>query len=539
MSCPASPSAAVVSAGALCLCVATVLLATGSNPTALSTASTRSPTSLVRGVDRGLMRPTTAAALTTMREVPQMAEGFSGEATSAWAAAGPQWAAPLVAAASSALALWWWAARRSVRRPLAALAELPTAVTHLAPPMAMFTTTAKVIQPKIRGFICTTTHPIGCEKRVQEEIAYARAHPPTSPGPKRVLVIGCSTGYGLSTRITAAFGYQAATLGVFLAGPPTKGRPAAAGWYNTVAFEKAALEAGLYARSLNGDAFDSTTKARTVEAIKRDLGTVDLVVYSIAAPKRTDPATGVLHKACLKPIGATYTNRTVNTDKAEVTDVSIEPASPEEIADTVKVMGGEDWELWIQALSEAGVLAEGAKTVAYSYIGPEMTWPVYWSGTIGEAKKDVEKAAKRITQQYGCPAYPVVAKALVTQASSAIPVVPLYICLLYRVMKEKGTHEGCIEQMVRLLTTKLYPENGAPIVDEAGRVRVDDWEMAEDVQQAVKDLWSQVSTANLKDISDFAGYQTEFLRLFGFGIDGVDYDQPVDVEADLPSAAQQ
>jgi len=434
----------------------------------------------------------------------------------------------LTAALAAAVAAVWVAVRWARRS--AAAAEASPLVT-----VALHSTTGTVIKPKVRGFICTTTHPKGCEARVEQEIAYAKAHKPAAPGPKKVLVIGCSTGYGLSTRIAAAFAHGAATLGVFHAGPSTKGRPASAGWYNTAAFERAAQKEGLYARSINGDAFETATKTQTVEAIRKDLGQVDLVIYSLAAPRRTDPVTGQVYKAVLKPIGAPYTNRTLNTDKGEVTDITIQPANDEEIAETVKVMGGEDWELWIQALAAGGVLAPGAATAAYSYIGPEMTWPVYWSGTIGEAKKDVEKAARRITAAHGVAAYTVVAKALVTQASSAIPVVPLYICALYRVMKAKGTHEGCIEQMVRLLNTKLYGPEGKPVLDAEGRVRVDDWEMAEDVQQAVKDVWQQVQTESLKDLTDFQGYQEEFLRLFGFGIDGVDYDQPVDVDVTVPS----
>lgn len=395
-----------------------------------------------------------------------------------------------------------------------------------------------IVKPRIRGFVCVTAHPKGCEAKVRLEIAVAQAakHQAAQPkgGPKKVLVIGSSTGYGLSTRIASAFCHDAATLGVFFERPSLNGKPASAGWYNSVAFEKAAHEAGLYAKSINGDAFSDEIKAQTIEMIKADLSQVDLVVYSLASPRRTDPKTGETYKSVLKPIGAPFTNRTLDTDKNEVNEVTIEPASEEEIAHTIKVMGGEDWELWMKALDDAGVLAPGAKSVAYSYIGPKLTWPVYTNGTIGQAKKDVERAAAAITKQHDCEAYVAVNKAVVTQASSAIPVVPLYISILFKVMKAKGTHEDCIEQMVRLLNECLYGDDLQ--LDAEGRIRVDDWEMEPDVQEAVAHIWPEITSETLDAKSDYRGYQNNFLALFGFGLPGVDYNEDVDVELDLPSA---
>lgn len=390
-----------------------------------------------------------------------------------------------------------------------------------------------IVKPRIRGFVCITAHPKGCEAKVGKEIAVAQAAKKDG-GPKKVLVIGSSTGYGLSSRIVSAFSHNAATLGVFFERPSQKGKPASAGWYNSVAFEKAAHGAGLYAKSINGDAFSDEIKAQTIETIKADLGQVDLVVYSLASPRRTDPKTGETHRSVLKPIGQSFTNRSLDTDKDEVCEVSIDPASEEEIADTVKVMGGEDWELWMDALDQAGVLAPGAKSVAYSYIGPELTWPVYTNGTIGQAKKDVERAAAAISEKHDCQALVAINKAVVTQASSAIPVVPLYISILFKVMKARGTHEDCIEQMVRLFNERLYGDDAQ--LDSEGRIRVDDWEMEADVQQAVAAIWSEISSETLLKKSDYKGYQENFLTLFGFSLEGVDYGEDVDVELDLPSA---
>lgn len=389
-----------------------------------------------------------------------------------------------------------------------------------------------IVSPKIRGFICTTAHPEGCAAHVQQQIDYVRSQPPLDNGPKKVLVIGSSTGYGLASRIVPAFGGGASTIGVFFEKEGTEKKTASAGWYNTVAFEEKAKEAGLYARSFNGDAFSNELKNKVIAAIKADLGQVDMIIYSLASPRREDPETGEIYRSVLKPTGDTYHERTLNTDRAEVSEVTIESASEDEIAQTVKVMGGEDWQLWIDALSAAGVLAEGFRTVAYSYIGPKVTWPVYADGTIGRAKEHLEKTAAALNETYGPQSALVsVNKALVTQASSAIPVVPLYISLLYKVMKEKDLHEGCIEQITRLFS-EHYDRDSGPKLDEKGRIRIDDWEMRDDVQAEIEKLWPQVSTENLREISDFDGYQKEFLKLFGFGLAGVDYD--ADTESALP-----
>lgn len=392
-----------------------------------------------------------------------------------------------------------------------------------------------IVAPKIRGFICTTAHPDGCAANVRSQIDYVRSKGALPNGPKKVLVIGASTGYGLASRIVPAFGGGAATIGVFFEKPGVENKTGSAGWYNSVAFEEAAAEAGLYARSFNGDAFSRELKESVVAAVKADLGQVDSVIYSLASPRRTDPVTGEIYKSVLKPIGQAYTQKNLNTDTGEVNSVTIDPASEEEIAHTVKVMGGEDWELWIEALSDAGALAEGFTTLAYSYIGPRLTYPIYTNGTIGKAKEHLEDSARRINSRFGAgSAFVSVNKALVTQASSAIPVVPLYISLLYKVMKEKGLHEGCIEQIERLFSNRLATAGG-PEVDDKGRIRIDDWEMGDEVQSAVADSWERVTTANLPEISDFSGYKSEFLRLFGFGLEGVDYESETNTERPLPS----
>ncbi len=394
-----------------------------------------------------------------------------------------------------------------------------------------------VIKPKVRGFVCVTSHPAGCAAHVAEQIAHVRACGPIKDGPRKVLVLGASTGYGLASRITAAFGSGAATVGVFFERPSEEGRPATPGWYNTIAFTQAARAAGLYARNFNGDAFSAALKQEVVAAIRADLGQVDLVVYSLASPRRTHPATGVVHKSVLKPVGTSYTNKTVDTDKGLVSDITIGPATDAEIADTTATMGGEDWELWMDALEAAGVLAPGATAVAYSYIGPEVTWPIYKNGTIGLAKNDLERAASRIDARlkahgYG-RAFISVNKALVTQASSAIPVVPLYISILYKIMKARGTHEGCIGQMQRLFATQMF--NGNPLTfDDAGRVRVDDWEMRAEVQAEVAQIWPQVTTENLAALTDIAGYRAEFLKLFGFGLAGINYDAEAEPHIAMP-----
>lgn len=394
-----------------------------------------------------------------------------------------------------------------------------------------------IVQPKIRGFICTTAHPEGCAAHVKEQIAYAKSQPPLVNAPKKVLVIGSSTGYGLSSRIVPAFSGGAATMGVFFEKPGAEGKTGSTGWYNSVAFEEAARAEGLYARSFNGDAFSKEIKAEVIEAIRADLGQVDFVVYSLASPRRTDPDTGETYKSCLKPIGQSYTAKNLNTDKKVVEPVTLEPASLEDIVHTVKVMGGEDWELWLNALAEAGVLAPGARTVAYSYIGPSLTWPIYRDGTIGRAKSHLEDSAARLNEKFGAgSAYVSVNKAVVTQASSAIPVVPLYISLLFKDMKQRGLHEGCIEQIQRLFQDHFCASEG-PQVDEGGRIRIDDWEMREDVQSAVGQVWDQVTTENLDELGDFAGYQAEFLKLFGFGLTGVDYSLDTEPVRAMPSMA--
>jgi len=384
-----------------------------------------------------------------------------------------------------------------------------------------------IIKPKVRGFVCVTAHPAGCAAHVGEWINYVKSKGSNPNGPRKVLVIGASTGYGLASRITAAFGSGASTLGVFYERPSEEGRTATPGWYNSIGFTHAARAAGLYAKNINGDAFSDEIKAAALETIRRDIGQVDLVVYSLASPRRAHPRTGAVHKSVLKPVGSAYTNKTVDTDKGIVSSITIEPASEQEISDTVAVMGGEDWEMWINALADARLLAPGARSVAYSYIGPEVTWAIYKNGTIGLAKNDLERAARNIDSLLklngGGKAFISVNKALVTQASSAIPVVPLYIAILYRIMKANGTHEGCIEQMQRMFSTQLYAAAG-PKFDEAGRVRVDNLEMTPEVQASVARIWPEVTTENLPALTDIAGYRSEFLKLFGFGLSGIDYE---------------
>ncbi len=391
-----------------------------------------------------------------------------------------------------------------------------------------------IIQPKIRGFICTTAHPDGCAQHVQEQIDYVKARPKQTAGPKKVLIIGASTGFGLASRIAATFGSGAATVGVFFEKPASGARTASAGWYNTAAFEQAAQQDGYYASSLNGDAFSDELKQQTIARIREDLGQVDLVVYSLASPRRTHPRTGETFSSVIKPIGAPYSNKTVDVNSGQVSEITVEPATEEEVRHTTAIMGGEDWIMWMDALQEAGVLAEGVRTVAYSYIGPAVTHAIYREGTIGRAKDDLESSAHELNnklRELDGKAYISVNKALVTQSSAAIPIVPLYVSLLYKVMKQRGVHEGCIEQMVRLLEDRLYTDGEVP-VDEQGRIRIDDLEMREDIQQEVADLWTQVSTDNLDNISDIAGYRSEFLRLFGFGLEGINYE--ADTEADVP-----
>jgi enoyl-[acyl-carrier protein] reductase/trans-2-enoyl-CoA reductase (NAD+) len=381
-----------------------------------------------------------------------------------------------------------------------------------------------IIEPRMRGFICLTAHPKGCEQSVKNQIEYVKSKG-SIDGAKKVLVIGASTGFGLASRITSAFGSNASTIGVFFEKPPTEGKTASPGWYNSAAFEKLAHESGLYAKSINGDAFSNEIKQQTIDLIKADLGQIDLVIYSLASPVRLNPNTGILHRSVLKPIGSTFTNKTVDFHTGNVTEVSIEPANQEDIDNTVVVMGGEDWQMWMKALNDAGVLAKDALTLAYSYIGPEVTEAVYRKGTIGRAKDHLEATAFEITKQLegvNCKAYVSVNKALVTQASSAIPVIPLYISLLYKIMKEEGIHEGCIEQIQRLFEHRLYTGSEIP-TDDKGRIRIDDWEMRDDVQEKVAKLWKEATTESLPNIGDLKGYTSDFHNLFGFGFDGVDY----------------
>lgn len=386
-----------------------------------------------------------------------------------------------------------------------------------------------IIAPKVRGFICLTAHPVGCARNVANQINYVKSKGKVE-GPKKVLIIGASTGFGLSSRITSAFASGAATIGVFFEKPAETGKPGSAGWYNTVAFEKYAHEAGLYAKSINGDAFSDEIKAKTLELIKKDLGQVDLVIYSLASPRRVHPKTGVVYNSALKPIGGTFTDKTVNFHTGVVSDITIGPCNEEDIENTIAVMGGEDWAMWLTALNDAGLLAKGAMTVAYSYIGPALTEAVYRKGTIGRAKDHLEATAFSISESLKAidgKAYVSVNKALVTQASSAIPVIPLYISLLYKVMKEKGLHEGCIEQIQRLFQQRLYTGNGIA-VDEKGRIRIDDLEMREEVQQKVVDLWKLATTESLPSIGDLEGYKKDFFNLFGFEVAGIDYEQEVE-----------
>jgi enoyl-[acyl-carrier protein] reductase / trans-2-enoyl-CoA reductase (NAD+) len=393
-----------------------------------------------------------------------------------------------------------------------------------------------IIEPRMRGFICLTAHPDGCAQNVKNQIEYVKSKG-TIAGAKKVLVIGASTGFGLASRITSAFGCDAATLGVFFEKEPAAGKTASPGWYNSAAFEKEATAAGLYAKSINGDAFSNEVKQQAIDLIKQDLGQVDLVIYSLASPVRMHPTTGVLHRSTLKPIGGTFTNKTVDFHTGNVTQVSIEPANQEDIDNTVVVMGGEDWSMWMNALKDAGVLAEGATTVAYSYIGPEVTEAVYRKGTIGRAKDHLEATAFEITKDLAGihgKAYVSVNKALVTQASSAIPVIPLYISLLYKIMKAEGIHEGCIEQIQRLYADRLYA-GAAVSLDEQGRIRIDDWEMRSDVQARVAQLWLESTTESLPQLGDLNGYKQDFLNLFGFGFEGVDYLAEANELVQVPS----
>lgn len=393
-----------------------------------------------------------------------------------------------------------------------------------------------IIQPKTRGFICTTAHPEGCAKQVESQIEYVKAQKKVD-GPANVLVIGASTGYGLASRITAAFGAGANTIGVFFDKAAEGQRTASAGWYNSAALEQKAANAGLKSHSIVGDAFSDEIKAKTIELIKAEYGTIDLVVYSVASPRRTHPVTGETFSSVIKPIGAAYSNKTLNFHSGEVSMTTIEPATEEEVSQTIAVMGGEDWKMWMDQLLEAGVLADGATTVAYSYIGPEITHPIYREGTIGKAKNDLELTANKLNDLLASKngrAFVSVNKALVTQSSSAIPVVPLYISALYKVMKEKGLHENCIQQMYRLFSEHLYGDNPAT-AEGSSLIRVDDWEMREDVQTEVMKRWNELETDNVLSLADLEGYRKDFFQLFGFQTDNVDFDADVDPNVDIPN----
>ncbi len=386
-----------------------------------------------------------------------------------------------------------------------------------------------IIQPKTRGFICITAHPTGCTAHVNEQITVVRAGGKIENGPKKVLVIGASTGYGLASRITAAFGSDAATIGVFLEKPASENKPGSAGWYNSAAFETAAHAAGLYAKSINGDAFSHEMRSKTIELIKQDLGQVDMVVYSLASPVRKLPDSGELIRSALKPIGETYQSTAIDTSRDKIIHSEVEPANEQEIADTVTVMGGEDWELWMQALLDAGVLAEGIKTMSYSYIGTEITWPIYWHGALGKAKEDMDRAAaalRNLLAPLHGTANVAVLKSVVTQASAAIPVMPLYISICFKVMKDQKLHEGTIEQIDRMFRTQIY--SATTNRDDTQRIRMDDWELRDEVQKTVMQIWPNVTTENLFELTDYKSYKEEFLKLFGFGLQGVDYAAEVD-----------
>lgn len=389
-----------------------------------------------------------------------------------------------------------------------------------------------IVKPRVRGFICTTAHPVGCAAAVAEQVGYVSGRPKLAGGPKNVLVLGCSGGYGLASRISAAFGSGAATLGVSFEKQPTEAKTASAGWYNNRAFEQQAEQAGLWARTFDGDAFSDEMKQQVIETAKAEMEPIDLVVYSLASPVRKDPETGELWRSAIKPVGQVFNVKTLNVDKAEVHEASLEPATEEEIEATVKVMGGEDWERWMHALADAGVLAEDCRTVAYTYIGSELTWPIYWHATLGKAKEDLDRAATAIQTRLGAAGLARVAvlKAVVSQASAAIPVVPLYVSILFRVMKEMGNHEEIWEHVQRMFEEQLYGD-GEPLVDGVGRMRVDATELSDPVQTEVKRRWPLVSTDNLDELTDFAGFRADFLRIFGFGVDGVDYDAEVDPQS--------
>jgi len=389
-----------------------------------------------------------------------------------------------------------------------------------------------IVQPRIRGFICTTAHPVGCAVQVQQQIDYVRCQPSFTNGPKKVVVVGASTGYGLASRIVSAFGSQAATIGVFFEKEADGKRTATAGWYNSIAFEKAARRENLYAKSVNGDAFSDEVKEAVVDLIKKDLDSIDLLIYSVAAPRRIDSKTGQTYKSVLKPIGKSYTNKSFNFDTNRLETITLESASEEDIRQTIAVMGGDDWKLWIDVLSQNQLLANGFMTVAYSYMGPEVTRDIYRNGTIGRAKDHLEATAHQLAQQLQTihgRAFVSVNKALVTQSSSAIPFIPLYFIILTKIMKEKGIYEDCIQQIYRLFAQHLY--SGKNIMgDSQGRIRIDNLELREDIQKEVQKIWPQITDDNIEKFTDISGYREDFLKLFGFGLPSVDYNADVDID---------
>lgn len=390
-----------------------------------------------------------------------------------------------------------------------------------------------IVQPKVKGFMCTTAHPVGCRAAVQKQIDYVKSQPKTQ-GPKKVLVIGSSMGYGLASRIAVTYSCDADTIGVIFDKPGKEKRTGSAGWYNTAAFEEIATADGYYAKSINGDAYSQEIKDETIELIKKDFGKVDLVIYSIAAPRRKAPD-GVTYRSVLKTTDKEYSNQTIDLMTNEISVVTIPPATEEEVNDTIKVMGGEDWKLWMQALSGAGVLSDDAKTVAYSYIGPKLTHPIYYHGSIGEAKQHLYRTAKELNDEIsGITAYVSVNKALVTQSSAAIPIVPLYMAILLKLMSEKGNDEGCIEQMYRMVHDRIYNQDGV-LTDDEGRIRMDDYEMSDDVQSEMNVIWEKIRNGEGKEYIDIDRYWKDFYEIFGFGIEGVDYDADVDVQVDIPS----
>ena len=392
-----------------------------------------------------------------------------------------------------------------------------------------------VVQPKVKGFMCTTAHPEGCKESVRRQIEYVKSQP-KAEGPKKVLVLGASMGYGLASRIALTYACGADSIGVIFDKPGKEKRTASAGWYNTAAFEQFAQNDGHYAKSINGDAYSQEIKEETIALIKKDFGQVDMVIYSLAAPRRTT-ADNKTWSSTLKTTTGAFTEKSLDLRNNTIVTKTVEAANEEELEGTIKVMGGEDWMDWMDALTNAGVLSDNAVTVAYSYIGPELTYPIYTEGTIGQAKKHLTETAGRIQEKHpGVCAYISVNKALVTQASAAIPIVPLYFAILYKVMKEQGTHEGCIEQISRLFHDKLFQEE-IP-TDQQGRIRMDDWELAPQVQDAVMDCWKEVNTENVEQLSDIEGYWEDFYHMFGFHIDNVDYSRDVEIQVEIPSLAE-